>query len=229
MRQTAANTARHDRLELRSAFPGRTGLLRRTSVFVNGFTLKLAATITELSESDAFNIVTSLVEKSLLNASQRMAKPIWMLESIRAFGLERLEQHGEVAAARQAHLSYFFARVEANYSDDELTGIEEHWYGQMDLEFEDVRSAFRWAQQTATTSALLRLGTAVGYSTARPFTREAIVQLAAGIESAPDAPARLRSSSRYTGIAMQWAEGSPKRWKSPKPCFGSPMRTAIHI
>jgi predicted ATPase/transcriptional regulator with XRE-family HTH domain len=189
--------------------PVEQAVFRRTAVFVTGCTLDGAAAVTNIPGSDPFDIFTSLVEKSLLNSSQTLdgETRFSMLESIRAFGLERLDAHGEVAAARQAHLSYVLTRVEADYLEEELTGVEEQWYGQMDLELEDVQSAFRWAQQTSDNSSLLRLGTAIGcYWTARPFTRERVVQLAAGIESAPDAPAHLQVMSRYyTGMAMQWA------------------------
>jgi tetratricopeptide (TPR) repeat protein len=129
-----------------------------------------------------------------------------MLESIRAFGMERLEECGELDAVRQSHLELLLARTVWRDGDSNLAGGDVRWLRQMDLELDDVRSASRWAQQTDNSNAVLRLAVAIAtYWVSRPYTLEEIALLATAIESAPDANAQLQVVSRfYTGVLLGW-------------------------
>jgi predicted ATPase/transcriptional regulator with XRE-family HTH domain len=184
-------------------------VFRRTSVFVNGFTLDGAGVVANIPGSDPFDIITSLVEKNLLNASQMPTGEtrFSMLESIRAFGIERLEEHGELATVRQSHLEYVVARNLRLDDDGDLLELDDRWLGQMDVELDDVRSALRWAQQTNDSTALLRLAVAVGsYWVYRPYTLEEVSLLAAAIEFAHDATVPLQVVSRFfAGAHLGWA------------------------
>jgi predicted ATPase/transcriptional regulator with XRE-family HTH domain len=180
--------------------PVEQAFFRRTAVFVNGFTFEGAAAIAGIPDREPLDVVTSLVEKSLFRTAQTSAGEtrFWMLESIRAFGIERLEECGELATARQAHLEYVLARTVASDVLEDLTGYGERWLRQMDIELDDVRSALRWAQQTNESNALLRLAVAVGnYWVFRPYTLEETSRLAAAIESAPTANVQLQVVSRF--------------------------------
>ena len=160
--------------------PVEQAFFRRTAVFVNGFTFEGAAAIAGIPDCEPLDVVTSLVEKSLFRTAQTPAGEtrFWMLESIRAFGIERLEEHGELAMARQSHLEYVLARTVASDDVEDLTGYGERWLRQMDDELDDVRSALRWAQQTGDNNAVLRLAVAVGnYWVYRPYTLEEIPAL----------------------------------------------------
>jgi predicted ATPase len=173
---------------------------RRASIFVNGFTLEGAAAVAGITDGESLDTVTSLVEKSLVRTAQTPAgeSRFWMLESIRAFGIERLEHHGELTATRQSHLEYVLARTVVSDDVESLTGYGERWLRQMDDELDDVRSALRWAQHTGDNNALLRLAVAVGnYWVYRPYTLAEMSPLAAAIESAHDANARLQAVSRF--------------------------------
>jgi predicted ATPase/DNA-binding XRE family transcriptional regulator len=173
---------------------------RRASIFVNGFTLEGAAAVAGIPVGESLDVVTSLVEKSLVRTAQTPAGEtrFWMLESIRAFGIERLEDHGELAATRQSHLEYVLARTVVSDDVESLTGYGERWLRQMDDELDNVRSALRWAQRTGDSNALLRLAVAIGnYWVYRPYTLEEISPLAAAVESAHDANTRLQVVSRF--------------------------------
>lgn len=192
--------------------PAEQGFFRRTSVFVNGFTLRGAAATTDLSESDAFDVVASLVAKSLLTASQTPegAARFWMLESIRAFGLERLDQFGETAAARQAHLEYVLAMTGA-ITDDGLASwwMSEHWIEQIDTELGNMRSAIAWAKLRNDGESLLKIATVIGgYWTDRPFPAEAISLFEAGLSNASSASARLQVAGRYYSAILASASGN---------------------
>jgi predicted ATPase len=189
--------------------PVEQAFFRRTAIFVNGFTLEGAAAVADIPDFESLDVVTSLVEKSLVRTAQTQAGEtrFWMLESIRAFGIERLEDHGELAAARQSHLEYVLARTVVSDDVKSLTGYGERWLRQMDDELDDVRSALRWAQQTNDSNALLLLAVAVGnYWIYRPYTLEEISLLAAAIDSASDAPVHLQVVSRFfAGLHLGWA------------------------
>jgi non-specific serine/threonine protein kinase len=184
---------------------------RRASIFVNGFTLAGAADVAGIPVGESLDVVTSLVEKSLFRTAQSPEGEtrFWMLESIRAFGIERLEDHSELAATRQSHMEILLARTVALDSDGDgdLAGRGERWLRKMDVELDDVRSALRWAQQTNDSNSVLRLAMAVAnYWVARPYTLEEITLLTAAIESAHDATVQLQVMSRfYAGLHLGWA------------------------
>ncbi len=192
--------------------PAEQFFFRRMSVFVNGFTLHGAAVVSEMSQGDAFDFATSLIEKSLLNTSQSPegATRFWMLESMRAYGLERLEEQGELFAARQDHLEYVLAMTGALSSDDGLASwwLGEHWIEQIDTELGNIRSAMAWAKMRNDGESLLRVATVIGgYWIDRPFPAEAISLFEAGLSSAPNAPARLQVAGRYYAGILASASG----------------------
>jgi predicted ATPase/class 3 adenylate cyclase len=124
-------------------------LFRRLSIFVNGFTIEAAAAVAssdDLDEFEVFDLLESLVDKSLVMAEgDDEAKRYRLLESTRAFALEKLEAAGEHALLAERHLRYLrelFADVAANSA---RTGKEEHLFAQFVTELEDIRAALGWA------------------------------------------------------------------------------------
>ena len=94
-------------------------LLRRLSVFVDGFSLDAAAEVCSGADLDVFavtDLLTSVVDKSLVIAEPTDgALRYRLLETIRQFAGERLlESDGsEVDALDQAHCRYFLSLAEA--------------------------------------------------------------------------------------------------------------------
>ena len=96
-------------------------LFRRLSVFVGGFSLEAAEAIggsdRDQPRSDVLVALSPLVDGSLvrlvtgLGGGTRYA----MLETIREFGLERLEAEGELEDARQAHAALLLAFAERTH------------------------------------------------------------------------------------------------------------------
>ncbi len=98
-------------------------VLRRASVFAGGWTLAAAeavcadrddaeggATAAGIAPEDVLDLVAALVEKSLVVAQQPDGSGrvrYRMLESIRAYGAERLAEAGESDRTLRAHLGYF--------------------------------------------------------------------------------------------------------------------------
>jgi predicted ATPase/class 3 adenylate cyclase len=123
-------------------------LIRRVAIFVNGFTLEGAVAVgsgDDLDERDVFDVLASLVDKSLVLAEPAAdALRYRLLESTRVYAREKLEAAGEREACAERHLRYLrncFVEAKAR---SERTGL---WAGLENLlatELEDVREALDW-------------------------------------------------------------------------------------
>ena len=98
-------------------------LFRALSVFRGGCTLDAAE---EVCGAD-LDTLQSLVEKSLLRFTRER---YWMLETIREYTRERLDDGGETAEYALRHARWYLARLEANYPDRLGAGQPEilAWY-----------------------------------------------------------------------------------------------------
>ncbi|GGM31891.1 SARP family transcriptional regulator [Dactylosporangium sucinum] len=87
-------------------------MLRRLAVFPGGATLESAAAVCDPGGElgDPLELLTTLVDKSLLLVDD--AGRYRMLETIRAYGLERLDEQGETAALRARHGAWFLDLIE---------------------------------------------------------------------------------------------------------------------
>jgi predicted ATPase len=85
---------------------GEQRLLARLSVFAGGCTLEAAEAVCEAD----VDTLQSLVEKSLLRVSNER---YWLLETIREFAAEQLDDH-DGAATRRRHRAFMVARAEAS-------------------------------------------------------------------------------------------------------------------
>lgn len=122
-------------------------IFMQLSPFVGGISLATAMATyccDDLDDLELLDLITSLVDKSLLVAdvgdtTQRYR----LLEPIREYARERLEQSGD---ADDAMLRY--ARTFADFADaayDEFdTGPREHWLERSESELDNVRAAMRW-------------------------------------------------------------------------------------
>ena len=85
--------------------------------------------------------VTSLLDKSLVQQTEREGDEprLAMLETIREFGLECLERHGELQAARRAYAHYFLEFAEQ--AEPHLLGPEQQlWLGRLERDLENLRA-----------------------------------------------------------------------------------------
>jgi predicted ATPase/DNA-binding SARP family transcriptional activator len=114
---------------------------RRLSVFAGSFSLAAAEAVCgEIGE--AIDLLQALVDKSLLVPVGGRYR---MLETIRAYGAERLEAAGEVAGTRDRHLWYCRSFIEE--AEPHLTGPDQMaWFSRVEADLENVRAALRWAE-----------------------------------------------------------------------------------
>jgi predicted ATPase len=95
-------------------------VLRRLAIFAGGFTLRAASTVAAIDEiagADIVDCAVNLVAKSLV-AADRCGATGWyrLLETTRAYALEKLTQSGEFEQVARRHAEYcrdLFERAEA--------------------------------------------------------------------------------------------------------------------
>jgi len=127
-------------------------LLRRLSVFWGGCTLEGAEAVCNTKEdlgADVLELMSSLVDKSLIQQPQQNSdEPRFrMLETIREYSLERLQQSGEEASTKRAHAAYCL--VLAEEGNPELGEVERAtWLTRCDIEHDDFSAALDFLFQT---------------------------------------------------------------------------------
>jgi predicted ATPase/class 3 adenylate cyclase len=127
--------------------PPEKSVLSRLSVFAGGFDLEAAEAVAQGSEVDdlsAVNHLSSLVDKSLVQAEGTDRIRYRLLETVRQYAEKRLEQSGEGDEVRRAHRDHFLALAESAYSL--LIGPEQAtWYRRLDFELGNLRLAFAFS------------------------------------------------------------------------------------
>jgi predicted ATPase/DNA-binding SARP family transcriptional activator len=121
-------------------------LFRRLSVFVGGCTLEAAEAVGNGEGDRELAGLEALVRQSLLRAETMGGEPrFWMLETIREFGRDQLEETGETHHVRCLHLNYFLdlaERVEPRLDGPEqAAGLD-----QLEHELDNLRVALEWCQ-----------------------------------------------------------------------------------
>jgi predicted ATPase/class 3 adenylate cyclase/DNA-binding CsgD family transcriptional regulator len=139
-------------------------LLRRLSVFAGGWTLEAAEAICAgggVESAEILDLLMHLVDKSLVIAeTQRMEARYRLLETVRQFGQERLEETGESATLRRQHRDWY--RDLAELGDSRLRGPEESvWLARLEVEHDNLRAALEWSKGDDGANSELRLARAL--------------------------------------------------------------------
>ncbi len=136
--------------------------MRQLSVFSSGFTLEAAGYVCGIqdSEFELIDSIASLVDKSLLMTidSPTDEPRFLMLETITEFGIEQLEEHGELELIRQHHADWCVQLV--SYASQKLNGHDAVlWIERLELEHNNIRAALSWAIESDQPEIALTIGT----------------------------------------------------------------------
>jgi predicted ATPase/DNA-binding SARP family transcriptional activator/DNA-binding CsgD family transcriptional regulator len=140
-------------------------LFRRLSVFDGGWTLDAAEGVCwgeGVEQGDVLEVLSELVERSLVVAWAREegVPRFRMLEPVRQYGRERLEESGEAETAKCSHARYFLSFAEE--AEPELLGPREtQWYDRLEGEHDNIRAALSWSLEGADPELGLRLAGAI--------------------------------------------------------------------
>ena len=118
--------------------------LRLLSVFAGNFTLEAAIAVADPGSFEIVDEIANLVGKSLVAADTRGEIPQYrLLDTTRAYALEKLSKTGEAGRVRMQHAKYYCDLFDRTEDESEIRPPAQ-WladYGQTD----DVRSALDWS------------------------------------------------------------------------------------
>jgi len=141
-------------------------LFGRLSVFAGGWTLEAAEAVGAgegIDKGDVLDLVSRLVNKSLVvaeAAKQEGALRYRMLDPVRQYARERLEERGEGDTVRSRHAASFLALAER--AGPELRGPRQvMWLKRLHTERDNVRAAMAWLLEKGESERAARLGWAL--------------------------------------------------------------------
>jgi predicted ATPase/DNA-binding winged helix-turn-helix (wHTH) protein len=123
-------------------------VLRRLAIFPGSFALEAATAVASDAAIDEFAVVdllAQLVSRSLVVADTNdVGARYRLLETTRAYALEKLVETEEIDTVKHRHAKYFRARFESAH-DDRLRMSDTDWDVIYPLELDNVRAALDWA------------------------------------------------------------------------------------
>ena len=123
-------------------------VLRRLGVFAGPFSLEAAEAVVAASGDvdpiTVFDTISRLVDKSLVLADDPdSATPYRLLETIRAFAIQRARESGELTALRDSHAAWWCTRLEGLG----VTGPTDDVVALVDAHHDDLVAALTWAAE----------------------------------------------------------------------------------
>ena len=128
-------------------------LLCRLSVFAGGWTLEAAEAVCvgeAVEDWEVLDLLTALVDKSLVvyEEGEGGEGRYRLLETVRQYAAERLEERGEAGSVQDNHLSWCVALAEE--AEPFLAGLEQAiWLSRLEREHDNLRACLAWEQQVS--------------------------------------------------------------------------------
>jgi predicted ATPase/class 3 adenylate cyclase len=169
-------------------------LFRRFAVFAGGCTYQAAE---EVAGADP-DTLQSLLDKSLLRRRETDTEArFWMLETIREYASEQLEQKGDADALRSRHAEWFL-RLAEQAEPEVLRGDQITWGHRLDVERDNCRVAISWLLERGHAEPALRLIGALRRAwAARGHLSETRKWLEAALAQEQGVSPRVRAVARY--------------------------------
>jgi predicted ATPase/serine/threonine protein kinase len=200
-------------------------LFRRLAVFVGGCTLEAAEAVCNVQEDlevEVLDAVTSLVDKSLLTQGGPADEEarFSMLETLREYGGERLQQSGEWELTREAHAAYCLVLAEEGLRAP-TPADQDAWLTRCDSEHDNFRTALEYLSAAGNTEWGLRLAAALlRFWESREHLTEGRAMLA-GILDKPgaEAPSIARAGALFAAGVLSSAQHDPITEKLTRESF----------
>jgi predicted ATPase/DNA-binding SARP family transcriptional activator/DNA-binding CsgD family transcriptional regulator len=173
-------------------------LFRMLSMFAGGFTLQEAEAVCSggaIEEDEVLDLLGALVDKSLVVAGAAAGGAVRyrMLEPIRQYAREKLEESGEAPEVQGRHAAFFLALAEE--AEPELAGPQQSaWVERLDEEHDNLREALSWALERGQADLGLRFGGALWrFWYQRGYLSEGIGWVERVLTGGESAPARVKA------------------------------------
>ncbi len=132
-------------------------ILRRLSVFAGSFTLEAARSVAasaEITSSDVIDGMVNLVGKSLVAVDVGGSDLRYrLLETTRAYALEKLTESGESEATARCHAEYFRDLIEKAAAESATRSADE-WLAACVPDIDNMRAALDWASSPSGDEAI---------------------------------------------------------------------------
>ena len=176
-------------------------LFAHLAVFVGGCTLEAAE---EVCGAD-IDTLQSLVEKSLI---RHTGERFWMLETIREYASERLEESGEIDELQRRYAGCFAALTQA--ADPHMRGGPEQraWLERIEAEFDNLRAAMHWALDNDSETAVRLVAGLDWFFWVRGRLTEAAAWLERALASEGAREPRLRARALLAAAVVAQLQGS---------------------
>jgi predicted ATPase/DNA-binding CsgD family transcriptional regulator len=123
-------------------------LFARLGFFVGGWTIEDAEGICGDGLKTPVSVgLESLLNKSLLRqkaSAQLESQDYFMLETIREYALEKLDERGETAIIGEKHCRYYFAMT-LQAAQEYYGAQESHWLSRLEAQHDNLRVALQWS------------------------------------------------------------------------------------
>jgi predicted ATPase/DNA-binding SARP family transcriptional activator len=139
-------------------------LFRRLSIFTGSFTLEAAEAICSgegISDDEVLTLIGRLLGKSLLTVEPavqygKMATRYRLLDTIRRYGLIKLDDANETFQLNTRHADYYVHLVEATAPRLFLPN-QAYWYKFLQVEYVNIRAVIEWSIESDQPESALRI------------------------------------------------------------------------
>jgi predicted ATPase/DNA-binding SARP family transcriptional activator/DNA-binding CsgD family transcriptional regulator len=177
-------------------------LFRRLSAFAGGWTLNAAKAVAsgeDVEQGDVLGLLSGLVDKSLVVVETSDNGGAWyrLLEPVRQYTRENLEESGETETTLGRHVEYFFTLAEE--SEPQWWGPEEAaWLDRLEWDHDNFRVALAWTRAQDEAETLLRLAGALSWFwAARGYASEAVQWLEEALAMGSGATTAARARALF--------------------------------
>jgi predicted ATPase len=192
-------------------------LFRRLSVFAGGFTLEAAEHVCAADAVEVEEVLVllgNLVEQSLVVAeiSPEGETRYRMLEPVRQYSLEKLEEGGEVEKARRRHAAFYLALAEE--AEPRIKGHDQvEWLDRLEAENDNLRAAIGWSLEADDAQTAARFGWALGmYWVMRGRSGEGRLLMEHTLErDGGELPAQMRARALFALAVCVYGSGDDER------------------
>jgi tetratricopeptide (TPR) repeat protein len=188
-------------------------LFRRLSVFAGGWDLEGAEAVGagklpeggEVRTEEVWELMMRLIDKSLVVVEGEMGR-YQMLETLREYGQERLQEAGEAEETRKKHLEFFLGLAER--AEGELQGTQQReWLERLEKEQDNFRAALSYGLEREPEKALKLAAALWRFWDIHSNFTEGRSWLERALEKGMSAPASVRAKALNRAGVMAWRQG----------------------
>jgi tetratricopeptide (TPR) repeat protein len=198
--------------------PDEQRLFARLSVFAGGCTPEAAEAVCNSEgdlEIDVLDELAALVDKSLLRQEGEEDLRFRMLETIREYATERLEESGEAEQLRRSYADHFLAFAE-QAERELIEGQQAAWLSHLEAEHANVQAALEWSlgREQAVEQGLRLTKALERFWLMRGYVSEQCRWLHAALEKAERAPVGVRARLLLQAANLERSLGDRHRARS---------------